>query len=40
MSSLDRLIITSLVSLVLLVIANRHRERSRRMADADKGAAP
>ena len=39
MSSLERLIITCLVSLVLLVIANRHRELSRRMADADKAAA-
>ena len=39
MSSLERLIISSLVSVVLLVIANRHRELSRRMADADKASA-
>ena len=39
MSSLERLTITSVVSLVLVIIADRHRQLSRRMAEADKAAA-
>ncbi len=39
MSSAERLIITFLVSLVLLVIANRHRDLARRAAEAEKSTA-
>jgi len=39
LSSGERLIITFLVSLVLLVIASRHRDLARRTAEAEKAAA-